>query len=263
MDGHGHLYASFDMGTALDSAAANFGRGRRELGLDEAIPAVILLADPAGGDPPVARFDDPAGAWRFRRVDEETVKALHENGREELFIVAGRQMRTAEGLEVLALATLERFPQGRDLRSTLRLVQGSDAVPVLPSGFGKWTGRRGSLVEAVVADWGGERLLLGENGGRWSGLPEPEILRRARRGGVPVLAGSDPLPLPGQERRVGAYGSLVVEGFDSGSPGPSIRRALLGLQGQPRVFGARESLIPFVLTQCGMQLRKVFGGDPR
>jgi len=52
------------------------------------------------------------------------------------------------------------------------------------------------------------------------------LLALGRRRGFKVLAGSDPLPLAGEERRIGRYGVRVRAEFDPEAPAESVRRML-------------------------------------
>ena len=58
----------------------------------------------------------------------------------------------------------------------------------------------------------------------------------ARR--LPVLAGTDPLPLPGGERVTGTYGVAITEGFDPGSP-ETVREVMLQRPDAIRIIGRR------------------------
>jgi hypothetical protein len=91
---------------------------------------------------------------------------------------------------------------------------------------GKWTGARGRLVEALVEETPPGGLLLADTALRPRGWPEPRLMRRARAKGFGVLAGSDPLPFPGEERRIGCYATCWEGSFDPERPAASVRAAL-------------------------------------
>ena len=61
---------------------------------------------------------DLGEAWDFRLVELNSLAAL-DRGKLRFFVVAGRQVVTAEGLEVLALACDGGFPDGRPLADIL------------------------------------------------------------------------------------------------------------------------------------------------
>lgn len=176
-------------------------------------------------------------------------------GGERLLVVAGRQVRTREGLEMLGLATTEEFPDGLSFEDALARVRWSGAVPVLPWGFGKWWFYRGGLIEALLRRPEPKWIFLGDNGGRPAVGGTPRLLREARRRGIPVLPGSDPLPLAGHEARAGSYGFLVREGVDEQQPAAALRQWLRGLAVQPPTFGGCQRLTQFCRDQIHLRLR--------
>jgi hypothetical protein len=170
-----------------------------------------------------------------------------------LLIIAGRQVATHEGLEVLALATCRQFEDGLSVLETLKQVRASGGLAVVPWGFGKWWGRRGTLLTDVLES--GELDALGDNGGRPRILSEPRQFSMARSKGLPILPGSDPLPFPGQERRVGSFG-FVLEGMLSArTPARDLRRLLSARTRSVWRFGSLQRIGPFLSAQLRMQLR--------
>jgi hypothetical protein len=125
---------------------------------------------------------------------------------------------------------------------------------VLPWGVGKWLGARGTVVARVLADPKWRRVFLGDNGNRLELGPEPAQFKLARRAGRAVLPGSDPLPLPGEEVRVGAYGFAVDVALDPLRPAAALLARLAN--GSPYVvFGRREPLTRFVGNQLALKLK--------
>ncbi len=105
---------------------------------------------------------------------------------DRLLVLAGRQVVSAEGVEVLAQCTAAQFANGRPLEETIEEIQAAGALAVLPWGVGKWLGRRGKLVTEAAAR---SPILLGDNAGRppfWS-FPA-QSLRRALTDYTPVNA---------------------------------------------------------------------------
>src|SRR5690606_7800616 len=145
-------------------------------------------------------------------------------------------------LEVLALGLAGKRADGRPLDTVLGELEG-EALAVLPWGAGKWLGRRGRLVREARER---REVLLGDNGGRPAFWREP-LLEGAR-----ALAGSDPLPLPGRERKIGSYGSSLQAHISEERPGADLIAALRTAPLEP--FGAPESPMGFLRDQLELRL---------
>lgn len=257
IDAHVHFHECFDQDRFLDAALANFRRGAAESGLEKGFLGCLLLAEAAGAYWfEHLRNGGGGGAWSFEPTGEPSSMAARSLEGERLLVIAGRQVRSREGLEVLALASPEEFPDGLPFGDALARVRWSGAVPVLPWGFGKWWLYRGGLVEAVIRRPDPKWILLGDNAGRPRAGGIPRLFREAEARGIPVLPGSDPLPLPEHADRAGSYGFVVDGGVDERRPAEGLRRWLRGLSGQPRVFGRAEGLARFCRDQTMLRLRR-------
>ena len=172
---------------------------------------------------------------------------------ERMVIVAGRQIVTRERLEVLALGKDLEIPDGLSMADTLEQVRESGALPVLPWGFGKWWGRRGSQVESVLQE--DRELFLGDSAGRLEGGIAPRLFRQAREIGIRLLPGTDPLPFSSHAGRAGSYGFRLPGAADEHRPATDLLRRIRQA-GQPRTFGRRAGLVRFLKDQTAMQLRR-------
>ena len=267
IDAHVHFHACFDRDAFLDSAAHNFAQGAAELGITRAVTGCLMLAERAGERWFLRwqRREDGVkfGAWDFEPTAEPSALIAHRRGDgERLLIVAGRQVRCREGLEVLGLATQEEFPDGLPFNDALARVRWSGALPVLPWGVGKWWFYRGALVEKVVCRSERPGICLGDNAGRLDLGGRPRLFHEAETRGIPVLPGSDPLPLPQHGGRAGSYGFLLAEGFDEAQPAQSLRRALRALASPPRTYGRLRDLRPFCHDQLALRFRRRSGPAP-
>jgi hypothetical protein len=261
VDGHVHVHACFDVAKVFDAAADNFAASARALAVRGDYDAVLCLVESRG-----ERFLDGVrtrrigrvwrgshGFWEAEETAERETLVVRCGGR-RLVVVAGRQLVTRERLEVLAIGTIAPLPEGEAMETTLAAVHDAGAAAVLPWGVGKWLGARGAVVARVLADPKWRHVLLGDNGNRLERGPEPAHFTSARRAGRAVLPGSDPLPLPGEEARVGAYGFAVDATLDPLRPA----RALLELLKSGSsyvVFGRREPLARFVGNQVALKLK--------
>jgi hypothetical protein len=251
IDAHVHFHACFDRDAFLDAAARNFARGAEELGI-AGLPVLgcLMLAEAAESRWFLRwqRREDGVkfGAWDFEpSADPAVLIARRRSDGERLLIVAGRQVRSREGLEVLGLATLEEFPDRLPFNAALAHVRWSGALTVLPWGFGKWWLYRGALIEKVVCRAERPGLCLGDNAGRLELAGRPRLFREAEARGIPVLPGSDPLPFPEQVDRAGSYGFLLDGEFEGDRPAESLRRALRALGAPPRTWGRCRDLTGF------------------
>jgi hypothetical protein len=260
VDGHVHVYDCFSTAAVFDAAAANFAAAAR---LTDAprYDAVLCLVERA-----TERFldgvrrGDRGRVWRGRRgyweaeSSDELESFVVRRGGTRLAVIAGRQLVTRERLEVLALGTTAPLRDGDPIEATLAAVHETGAAAVLPWGVGKWLGRRGAVVARILADPQWRHVLLGDNGNRLSLGPEPALLAAAQRTGRRVLPGSDPLPLLGQEARVGSYGFAVAADLDWLRPAAAML-AILKSGASFSAFGRRAELTRFVGSQLALKLR--------
>ena len=141
----------------------------------------------------------------------------------DVWLLAGRQMATSERMEILALTSATVFPERQPAERTVAMVLEAGAVPVLAWAVGKWMFRRAEVAGALCRAYGPDRLWLGDSALRPVGWPQPALMADpARR----VLAGSDPLPVPGDEDQAGTYGIRLEGDFDARRPVTSFRRLL-------------------------------------
>jgi hypothetical protein len=258
VDGHVHLHDGVEVADLLDSAAANFAAAAKRLGLPEAPTGCLLLTESQGVDR-FARLADgtvATGHWHLRPTREPVSLVGHRPGASSIVVVSGRQIICREGLELLALGTRATFADDRPLDEALAQVVAQGALAVLPWGVGKWQGARGRLIAGLLERRRNPPLFVGDNGGRLGLAPRPKLFERAERGRVPVLAGTDPLSLPGQLAKVGGYGFVAEVTLDNEAPFAALRRYLEGLEASPKTFGRLETLPGFVRSQVAMQVQK-------
>lgn len=253
VDAHVHFHPCFERDAFLDAAFANFQRGAEELRVGPFL-GCLLLAEMTGERALQRLRNGEPGAWTLEPTGEpSSLMARRSPDGARLLVIAGRQVRTREGLEVLALLSTEEFPDGLPFRDALARVRWSGAVPVLPWGFGKWWFYRGSLIEGILRRPEPKWLFLGDNGGRPALGGPPRLLREGR---ALVLPGSDPLPLPEHATRAGSFGLLMREGVEERRPAAALRRWLREISAQPPVFGGCQSLARFCRDQVALRLRR-------
>jgi hypothetical protein len=249
MDAHVHLYDPALDRAALEAAAKNFAACcpvASRIG-------VLMLAETNGhdafsrlralerSDAPELAATEPASLWLS-------------TGGWRLLAIAGRQVVTAERLEVLALGTRTRFEDGEPLDRVLARVAAEDAIAVLPWGCGKWTGSRARIIERVIAGGDPLQVFVGDNGGRPQLWPE-RLFDAASKRGLRNLPGSDPLPLPNEWRRIGRFGVALSAPLSAETPLSDLKAALRDPAQVFRAYGRLESTGRFVRNQLLLRTR--------
>jgi hypothetical protein len=163
-----------------------------------------------------------------------------------LYLCPGRQIVTAERLEVLCLTIDVEIEDGLPAETVVQRMCEVGGIPVLPWAVGKWLFRRGSVVRALLDRFGPETLLVGDSAMRPTLWPTPLPMRSAHRRGYRVLAGTDPLAVAGEEEVMGTYASLLDAEFDPKHARASLRSALRQPEVELRSVGARCGMVEFI-----------------
>src|SRR5690606_9853780 len=147
----------------LHAAAANFAVASDSLGHPE-WTGVLMLAEMKEA----AWFEDTretggweGGGWTVVPDAEDDLLLRARGDGRELRIVAGRQLASREGIELLTLATRARLPDQLPLEEALQRAEATGGLTVLPWGAGKWLGRRGNWMREALqrqrpAVWAGD-----------------------------------------------------------------------------------------------------------
>lgn len=166
--------------------------------------------------------------------------SLGKQGKVALFLVAGRQIVTEEKIEILGLGMEEIVPDGLPAGEVIERIIAAGTLPVLAFSPGKWLCRRAGIVRRLVETKFSRPLLIGDSALRPLGWGEPEIMRRAK--GI-ILPGSDPLPLPGDDKCAGCYGFICRGSFNPARPLTSIKEIMAATPQAIMPAGRRCSLI--------------------
>ncbi|MDX1394735.1 MAG: hypothetical protein R3195_10090 [Gemmatimonadota bacterium] len=261
VDGHTHLHDAFDPVRFVETVDDNLRRGRPDasdvtcalVASTDARPALEgLRARLAGGLP---------GGGSVLPTEEDASLVVARGGRPRTVLVAGRQLRTAERLELLLWGCGDgdgaRF-DGAGFAATLDAALASAPLVIVPWAFGKWALGRYSRIRdafAALSDEDRSRLLLGDNANRppWR-LPRP--LARLRDEGFAVLPGSDPFPFEDEVHRVGTFGLALECALDLERPAASIGEALRRDAARGRTIGGPLGMTGFVRNQVRIRLRR-------
>ena len=261
VDGHVHIHRCFDLQALFESAQHNFRNAAGTLGLGSQFRAVLLLTESQSANYFSSLLQNATDkssldGWRIQpTLEPESLIAISPAGF-ELTLIAGRQIVTAERLEVLATCTDELFDDGGMIFEVIDSVSAADGIAIVPWGFGKWTGRRKKVINRLMGDFAERPFHLGDNSGRISVWREPSQFGRARSQGQRIFRGTDPMPIPGQETRVGSFGFYINGSFSKSRPTTSMRSLLGSGNIQPTSYGALESPMVFTKHQLMAQTHK-------
>lgn len=232
VDTHVHLYPVHDAEALLESLTTNLSRAA------PGAARAAVLVDGAGCDG-FGRLGalGGIGVGRFlvrATVEAESLDVVSASGECVLRVVAGRQIVTAERLEVLALGTRAVFADGVAAARTIDAVLASGSLPVLAWAPGKWMGPRGECVAGLIRQFRGKALMLGDTSLRAVGWPTPRLMRDGVAAGLGRVCGSDPLPQTGEERMAGRYATRVAGPVDPAAPARSLCWLLRSAAAVPR-----------------------------
>jgi hypothetical protein len=266
IDAHVHIYDCFDLQSFLDSALENFKAEAVRCGQEDAFTALVLLTETAKENwfhrltgyagTKSGTGSRSIGNWTFHRTNENRSRYAQSGNSKGFFLFAGRQIVTAEGLEVLALATMENFRDGFSIEELVRTVRKSGAIPVIPWGFGKWMGKRGAILKNILRKEKNSFLFLGDNSGRPVFLARPSLFEIAEKKGVRVLPGSDSLPFPSESHRAGSFGLSIEGTITRERPARDLKRILLDPKTRLQAYGSLEHPYRFFRNQLRARIVK-------
>lgn len=267
VDGHVHIYDCFDVDLLFAAAKDNFDRAAGQLGISKESVTPVLLLTEGETDNWYGRLLETAKSteqlvfkisadWdgRFSPEMDSLMVYRRDKPEEKLYLVAGRQIVTAESIEVLALFCSDTIQNGLPLEDTITAIRQSLGIPILPWGVGKWLGKRGQQIKEFLLSHGEGLLFLGDNGGRPKLWPTPNLFIQGLEKNIAVLPGTDPLPLPDEALRVGSFGFyLQADGLQDESPITFLRHALCS--GDTEIFPFGELLKNRVFLVNQLRLR--------
>jgi hypothetical protein len=258
-DTHVHFYDCFDESAFLEAADSSLcvAQGENE---EKSIGALFLTETQGANwferlrSGNTQEFFSSTG-WNIENTSESKSVILENVSGRRLIVIAGRQIVCCERIEVLALGIDEDIDDGQPIRDVIEKVDRAGALPVIPWGVGKWIGSRGLVIGELIRNppcW----FALGDIGGRLSILPEPQLFDFGRKRGRAILPGTDILPMPWNENRVGSYCLEFSAPLDFEAPCTSLTDILKGSSGVGSVKGNLEGLASFIRNQFSLRLLK-------
>lgn len=185
--------------------------------------------------------------WRMAEATADSIRIAWVDAM-QILLLPGRQLDTVERLEVLALGTREVPPEGLELREALEWAQAHARAVVLPWAFGKWTFGRARKIRQVLESF--PVTAVSDSAMRPWGWPYPRLIKFAAAKGLPVWAGSDPLPREKDEGRAGEYVSQAPWKLGQKLDSPHVFEALKNPEGLQRV-GERLNLFEVMIRSIG------------
>lgn len=262
IDAHVHLYPGYDLDRAFRKGVENLIQGFERPGgrIPPDTVAVWLLTerhdcrffDEITESPDV--FGRPDREVRMGR--EPGAVLIRQKDLPDLYLLAGRQFVSKEGLEVLALTGWEKYPErSYSTADLIGKIRACGAAPVLNWAPGKWFFTRGRVVRRLIRKAELSDFLIGDTPLRHVLWPRPGLMRLAVRKGLRTAAGSDPLPFKGEEFMIGTYGNTARGAFDPKKPVTSVRRILNDPETLLRIIGQRNDPFRFVWREARILLK--------
>ncbi|MEM9907111.1 MAG: hypothetical protein AAF921_19010, partial [Cyanobacteria bacterium P01_D01_bin.44] len=262
MDTHVHIYDCFNLDAFLESAWHNFHRHASKYDAGPDFTGVLLLTETRHENwftsllHPAQRGGAALSTrWSFQRTSETGAVCASNSQGQRLYLMAGRQVITAEKLEVLALISDQTFSDGLSTEATIQSIQAGGGIAVLPWGVGKWLGKRGQLISALLQQNQLSPLFLGDNRGRPQFWLRPRYFEMAQQQGGRILPGTDPLPLASEGSRPGSFGLVCPERLNPEKPGEHLKSMLLNPEVSWQTYGRLEKPWRFVRNQIALRVQ--------
>jgi len=265
-DSHVHFYDCFDIEQVLHAALKNFKNVVCTVHSRRSFIGVLFLTETRSEDYFHELYTNADSKfngldcsiehqrWIFRRTRESYSLIAQFGADDQLVLLAGRQVVTAENLEVLALVTDQRFEDGQSLEKTVEAIAACGGIPVLPWGLGKWLGRRGYLIDRLIEAEKFPSICLGDNSGRPVFWLRPPFFKKAENKGLRILPGTDPLPLSTEFHRPGSFGFRCQGLLNLDCPGRYLKELLLDLNIPIQSYGNLENPLRFIRNQFAVRL---------
>lgn len=261
VDTHVHYYPFCTYSEFFEAGFGNMSDWARKLSQESGFTGVICLSETQKSNTFLelkdkAGIESDAGGWNIALVEGNDMLRAYRGPRQELLIIPGTQVVTAENLELLIIGSSQKIAGGRPAES---YIDENDALfIVIPWGVGKWLGRRGKVIEDIITSGKQSSFAIGDNSGRpalWSYVPHFDL---AAQRNISILPGSDPLPIAGQYGKVGGSG-IAFHG--SGNPDGLLDRlkriTLHAPESDFISYGKHDNFLQFMAAQLALRVNRL------
>lgn len=261
IDGHVHLYENFDPDSFIESINRNFKKYCKQDNNDFTDSIKIIFLTEAKDNDFFSRLENNSLALKnidihSEKTGEDGSILLKQNGNSFFYIIKGHQIITKENIEILSVGPGIKIKDGLPASEVLDQLKAREEIAILAWGVGKWLFKRGKLVKEILNTSDYPLLLIGDNSARPLIWLKPLIYKKGEKIGVPVISGSDPLPLDGESEKAGSYLFMIKGNFNPKKPLDSIKKILRSDIKEIKLLGKRDSLFNFVKRQIKIHLKK-------
>lgn len=263
VDSHCHLHNIGDLPTLLAHAAKQFSKTASKNDISDDWYGILILTDGSKSttfrhiqymiqSSPDKMFSSEQ--WSLKLTGEDASIVAENKEGFSIFLCAGQQIVTKEKLEVLSLLNTTRVADGRSLDHTIKEVTEQGGLPTLPWAVGKWLGKRGKIISDLVLNHTASPLFLGDNSGRpklWNHVPQFSLAKQCK---IPILRGTDPLPVKKQKKWGGDFGFIISGEIDINKPAESLRHLLVQENLTITDYGTLENPVRFLTEQIGLRI---------
>jgi len=253
IDTHVHVYHCYEAEILFSQASKNCDAP------DSAEGLILCLTESSGFNfyqqlKDRVKNNETLAGWLPTALKDEPAILLSK-GKQNIIIVAGRQVISKQGLEVLALFNDQTYDDGQNTQIIIDQIVKNKGIAVLPWGVGKWLGTRGKIIEQLLHDNQPGNLAIADISARPALWPQPVQFDKARKSGYNCLYGTDPLPLDYEQHRVASAG-MVMELPSEASEAVARLKNLLLHQTENNFYGKRVSVLRFIKDQLMLRLNK-------
>jgi len=260
VDTHTHYYSFCSFTKFCDYAYLNMQNAARNNYNTQVFSAILCLLETETSHNyqdllNIATSTKKIGDWQLESLDHNKLLRLSQSNGKELYLLPGRQIITSENLELLIIGNTDKISYRKPIHSYLEKYSDTHLL-ILPWGVGKWLGKRGHIVSRLIQRTD-NKFVLADNSARpslWRYVPQ---FNQARKKKMRILAGSDPLPIHNQYKKVAIYGSAMTESLQPQGLANQLRENILNSKTSIKNYGQRDSFFRFIFSQLLLRIKPI------